>query len=123
MGDEKTDIGCTPEIATIGGSENGAAIGISKKTMCEERMNYFLRDNCRVIYELAIERRELCDKILNLTNAIKANPEEVSFEQKALWKVQHDAMIVYKNVLDKRIISLIKACENDYHLYDEPEKA
>ena len=116
---------CVPENACY--PENVGALGMAKDEAIAEclqkRKSTFVRDSSRVVAELSYERKELCDNIRNLTNAIIANPEEVSFEHKALWREQHDAMLAYKNALDKRIENLIKDSKNDFAIDAEPEKA
>lgn len=103
--------------------ENVGAFGLAQDATMRQRKALFVRDSSKVIAELSYERKELCDNIRNITNAIIANPEEVSFEHKALWREQHDAMLAYKNALDKRIENLIKDSKNDFAIDAEPEKA
>lgn len=107
--------------------ENAGSLGLAKEEALAEclqkRKTSFVRDSSRVVSELSFERKELCDNIRNLTKAIIANPEEVSFEHKVLWREQHDAMLAYKNALDKRIENLIKDSKNDFAIDAEPEKA
>ena len=122
MGDENENIGCIPENAAmsyIGKEEAYDRLCAERRV---ERRRAFLRDKARIISELSYERRELCQSISNLSVAIKENPEEVSFEHKKLWRLQYEAMLAYKDALDKRIVNLIKESENDYRLDYEPEK-
>lgn len=119
MGDEKENTGLIPENAAMINAYEDKAYD---RKSAEQRRRIFLMEKSRIITELSYERRELCQSINNLTGAIIENPEEVSSEQKTLWRLQHEAMLAYKNVLDKRIVNLIKESENDYRLDKEPEK-
>jgi hypothetical protein len=67
------------------------------------------RTNATVIAEIAIERANLDANIQKLKKAIAADPEKVAVSQKALWKVQLNAMNDYKNALGARIIDLINS--------------
>jgi 4-hydroxy-3-methylbut-2-en-1-yl diphosphate synthase IspG/GcpE len=124
MGDEEKKI--SPVCDEVSQPENVGYLGLSKDEAYAEGMRSrkasFVRDSSRVVAELSFERKELCEKIQNLTKAIKVNPENVSFEQKELWRLQHEAMIAYKKALDKRITNIINESENDYALDEEPEK-
>jgi hypothetical protein len=124
MGDEEKDI--RPVCDEVSQPENVGYLGMSKDGAYAEykrsRIASFVRDSSRVVAELGFERKELCENIRNLTRAIKVNPENVSFEHKKLWRLQHEAMIAYKKALDKRITNLINESENDYALDEEPEK-
>lgn len=117
MGDENENIGLIPANAEMSKVCDEA---YDRKWAAQRRA--FLRDKARIISELSYERRELCQSISKLSDAIKENPEEVSFEHKKLWRLQHEAMLAYKDALDKRIVNLIKESENDYKLDEEPEK-
>lgn len=118
---------CVPENACL--SDNAGSLAEMAKDdrawarLQREQEKLFLRNTSRVVAELSFERKELCEAIRNLTKAIKANPEEVSSEQKALWFEQHCAMLAYKHALDKRIINLINESENDYAIDLEPKKS
>lgn len=65
------------------------------------------RSTSDVIVELAIERREISDRLDKLQKAINANPPTVSDNHKELWRKQADAMQMYKDVLSERIKDLI----------------
>jgi hypothetical protein len=124
MGDEEKEI--SPVCDEVSQPENEGYLGLSKEGAYAESMRLrkasFVKDSSRVVAEISYERKELCEKIRNLTRAIKVNPENVSFEHKKLWRLQHEAMIAYKKALDKRITNLINESENDYALDEEPEK-
>ena len=125
MGDEEKNI--RPVCDEVSQPENAGSLGLSKdeanaECMMRLRKASFVRDSSRVVLDLSFERKQLCESIQNLTRAIKVNPEDVSFEHKKLWRLQHEAMIAYKKALDKRITNLINESENDYALDEEPEK-
>lgn len=65
------------------------------------------RTNSEVIYELAIERREVSWRLTKLNKAIEADPEAVSAHHKELWRKQAKAMQEYVDVLGERIKDLI----------------
>lgn len=122
MGDENENIGCVPENAAMSSICKEEAYNRMCAERRVERRKAFLRDKARIISELSYERRELCQSISNLSDAINENPEEVSSEQRTLWRLQYEAMLAYKEALDKRIVNLIKESENDYRLDYEPAK-
>ena len=55
------------------------------------------------LWNIAMERGQIGDRIRKLEQAIKANPEGVSDKHKRLWRMQFAAMECYYNALGERI--------------------
>lgn len=72
---------------------------------CRERLR--VRTTSEVVVELAIERREIYERLVQLNKAIEANPEAVSAHHKDLWHTQAKAMQEYVDVLGLRIKDLL----------------
>ena len=66
-----------------------------------------LRTNTDVVIELALERREVSNKLSKLERTIESDPTEVSDYHKELWHKQAEAMRAYKYALGERIKDLI----------------
>lgn len=65
------------------------------------------RTNCKCLFDLAYELRDLDNDIQKLKNAIAANPPQVREAAKALWPKQLEAMKAYKQALFARIRDLM----------------